>query len=170
MAGHRSPIVSATGHVMIGEARLALGEYKAAADEANAALRLLRGSPVGAGLVANALQQLQGEFFLRTRQGDKGKPLLEDVVKKARAAPGPDAWTQALFTLEAIARAARDVGDWPFAAWAANQMLEHDANYAGTHVALARVAEQRGDRAAASAALDRAKQLWKDADPDVTIK
>ena len=86
--------------------------------------------------MANALQQLQGEFFLRTGQRDKGRATLEDVAKKARAAPGPDAWTQALFTLESIARAAREVGDWDFAAWAAGQMQEHDPNYGGTQYAL----------------------------------
>ena len=73
--------------------------------------------------------------------------MLEDVVKKVRAAPGPDAWTQALFTLESIARAAREVGDWDFAAWAAGQMLEHDPDYGGTHYALGLVgAAQRRPR------------------------
>ena len=99
----------------------------------------------GGGLVATPLQALQGEFFLRTGQQEKARPMLEEVVKKVRAAPGPDAWTQALFTLEAIARAAREVGDWDLAAWAARQMLEHDPNYAGTHDALALVAEHNGD-------------------------
>src|SRR5258708_10050363 len=94
MARHRSPIVSAAGHVMAGEARLSMGQYQAAADEANAALRLMRASPVGAGIVANALQQLQGEFLLRTGQWEKGRALVEEVAKKARAAPGPDAWAQ----------------------------------------------------------------------------
>ena len=42
--------------------------------------------------------------------------MLEEVAREVRAAPGPDAWTQALFTLEAIARAAREAGDWDFAA------------------------------------------------------
>ena len=93
----------------------------------------MRAAPRAAGLVATPLQALQGEFFLRTGQKDKGRPMLEEVARKVRAAPGPDAWTQALFTLEAIARAARDVGDWDFAGWAARQMLEHDSNYAGSH-------------------------------------
>ena len=74
---------------MVGRARLALGEYQPAAEEANIALRQMRESPLGAGIVATALQQLQGEFFLRTGQGDKGRATLEDVVKKVRAAPGP---------------------------------------------------------------------------------
>jgi tetratricopeptide (TPR) repeat protein len=170
MAGHRSPIVSAAGHVMIGEARLALGEYKAAADEANSALRLLRSNPLGAGIVASALQQLQGEFLMRTGQAAKGRPMLEDLAKKVRAAPGPDAWTQALFTLESIARTARDVGDWSFAAWAANQMIEHDPNYAGSQYALALAAEREGDSARAAAAMAKAKQLWSRADPDAALR
>ena len=119
MAGHRSPVVSAEGHVMLGHARLAMGQFKAAADEANAALRLLRGAPPGAGLVASPLRHLQAEFFLRTGQRDKAQPMLEELVKGLRAAPGPDAWSQALFTLESIARAAREAGDWDLAAWTA---------------------------------------------------
>ena len=70
----------------------------------------------GAGIVATPLQAFQGEFLLRTGKQDTGRPMLEEVVRKARALPGPDAWTQTLFTIEAIARAARDVGDWDFAA------------------------------------------------------
>jgi tetratricopeptide (TPR) repeat protein len=166
MAAHRSPVVGATGHVAAGQARLALGQFQAAADEANAALRLLRGAEGGA-LVATPLQALQGEFFLRTGQKEKGRSMLEDAVKKVRAAPGPDAWTQALFTVETIARAARDVGDWDFAAWAARQMLEHDASYAGTHYALALVAEHNGDAAAAGVERALVEKYWKNADRDL---
>ncbi|MGH9143459.1 MAG: hypothetical protein ACRD2I_20165, partial [Vicinamibacterales bacterium] len=144
MAAHRSPIVSAAGHVEAGRAQLALGRFKAAADEGNAALRLMRGTD-GAGIVADALQAFQGEFLLRTGKAAQGRPMLEEVVRKSRARPGPDAWAQTLFTIEAIARAARDVGDWDLAAWAARQMVEHDPNYAGSHDALARVAQHAGD-------------------------
>jgi tetratricopeptide (TPR) repeat protein len=169
MAGHRSPVVSAAGHVMIGQARLATGDYKAAADEANAALRLMRTAPAGAGMVANALQQLQGEFLLRTGQRDKGRPMLQDLAKKVRAAPGPDAWTQALFTLESMARTAREAGDWELASWAGQQMMEHDPNFAGSHLAMALVAEHQGNAAKAQAGFEAARRLWKNADPDVTI-
>jgi tetratricopeptide (TPR) repeat protein len=163
MAAHRSPVVGAAGHVAAGQARLGLGEFQAAAHEANAALRLLRGAEGGA-LAATPLQALQGEFLLRTGQKEKGRSMLEDAVKKVRAAPGPDAWTQALFTIEAIARAARQVGDWDFAAWAARQMIEHDANYAGTHYALALVAEHNGDAATARAEQALVEKYWKNAD------
>jgi Tfp pilus assembly protein PilF len=163
MAGHRSPVVSAAGHVQAGLARMALGQFKEAADEGNAALRLMRGTE-GAGLVATSLEAFQGEFFLRTGQRDKARPMLEGVARKLRAAPGPDAWAQALFTLEAMARAAREVNDWDLAGWAARQMLEHDPNYAGAHYALALVAQHAGDVRLAKIEAAAAAKLWSTAD------
>lgn len=165
MAAHASPLVNAAAHIEAGEANLALNEPHAAAGEANAALRLLRSSPEGAGLLATALRQLQGELFLRTGQSDKGHAALQQVAADVRAAPGPDAWAQGLFTLEAIARTAREAGDWTFAGWAARQMLDHDANYAGAHYALALVARHGDDAATARVRFDRARTLWAQADP-----
>ena len=115
--------------------------------------------------MAAALQQLQGEFLLRTGQAAKGQAALRQVASDVRAAPGPDAWVQALFTLEAIARAARETGDWEFAAWTARQMFEHDPNYAGTHYALGLVAQHNGDSAAMRAEFAQARRLWSRADP-----
>ena len=101
-------------------------------------------------IAANALLALQGEYSLRTADRTKGtRRLLEDVAKRVRAAPGPDAWSQALFTLEAIARTARPVGDWELAGRIAQQMIEHDPAYAGSHYALALVAEHDEDAATA---------------------
>ena len=117
--------------------------------------------------MATALEAFQGEFFLRTGQKDKGRSMLRGVARKVRAAPGPDAWTQALFTLEAIARAARDVGDWDLAGWAARQMVEHDPNYAGSHYALALVAQHAGDEKTAHAESALAAKYWSKADPDL---
>jgi tetratricopeptide (TPR) repeat protein len=167
MAAHPSPLVSAAGHVEAGRALLLLGKFQAAADEANAALRLMRGAPEGAGVVAGPLQQLQGEFFLRTGPREKGRTMLQDVVRKARLAPGPDAWTRTTFAIEAVARAARETGDWPLAAWAAAQLLEHDANYAGGHLERALVAEHERDLKTAQAEFERARELWRNADPDL---
>ena len=166
MAAHRSPVISAAGHVAAGEARLALGEFQAAADEANTALRLIRGAEAG-GLVETPLQALQGAFLLRTGQKARGHAAIEEVVRKVRALPGPDNWTQALFTLEALARTARDAGEWDLAGWVAQQMREHDPNYAGTHYALGLAAQHRGDTAAMRAAFDLAKRYWKSADADL---
>jgi hypothetical protein len=93
--------------------------------------------------------------------------MLEAVARKVRAAPGPDAWTQALFTLESIARAAREVGDWDLAGWAARQMVEHDPNYAGAHYALALAAQHGGDLRTASREAAAAAKFWRTADPDL---
>ena len=166
MAAHRSPVVSAAGHVEAGYAHLALGQFKDAADEGNTALRLMRGTE-GGGMVADALKAFQGEFLLRTGKQAQGRPMLEDAVRKARARPGPDNWAQGLFTIEAIAHTAREVGDWELAASAAHQMLEHDPNYAGSHRALALVAEHAGDTQTARAERALAAKYWKHADPDV---
>ena len=167
MAAHRSPVVSAAGHVAAGQARLALGQFQAAADEANAALRAIRGAE-GGGLVALPLQALQGEFFLRTGQKEKGRSMLEEVAKKVRMATGPDAWTQALFTLEAIARSAREAGDWELAASTARHLVAHDANYAGSHYALALVAEHDGDATTARAERALMEKYWKNADRNLS--
>jgi len=167
MAAHRSPLVSALGHVEAGRALLLEGKAQEAAAEANEALRLMRAAPEGAALVANPLAELQGEFFLRTGQHERGRAMLQDVVRKARLSRGPDAWMQTTFAIEAIARAAREAGDWELAAWAAHQMIEHDPNYAGAHLAQALVAEHNGDHGARQKELKRMKELWDHADPDV---
>jgi tetratricopeptide (TPR) repeat protein len=167
LAGHASPVVSAIGHVEAGEALLTAGQFAQAADESNAALAALRRATDGQSLVAPALKQLQGEFFLRTGQGEKGRTILDQVAREVRALPGPDNWSQALFTLEAIARAAREVGDWEFARAVAHHLFEHDPSYAGTHYALALVAERAGDAGTARAEFALAKRYWHKADPDL---
>jgi hypothetical protein len=81
-----------------------------------------------------------------------------------RAERGPDNWTQALFQLEAIAKIAREINDWDLAVTATAQLQEHDANYAGTHFALALLAEQKGDKTIALAEFKLAEKFWSDAD------
>jgi len=165
MASNPSALISAAGHIEAGEAQLALNQPHAAVDEANAALRLMRRAPEGAGLLDPALRQLRGGLLLKRGQGDEGRETLRQVASAVRAAPGPDVWAQALFTLEAIARTARESGHWDVAGWAAQQMLEHDPNYAGTHYALGLVARHNGNRASARAEFERARALWAHADP-----
>jgi len=166
MAAHHDPLVSAAGHVEAGRGLLLQGKFKEAAEEANAALRLLRGAE-GAGLVAHALQELQGEFFLRTGQREKARVTLQDVVRQTRLSAGSDAWMRATFAMEAMARAARASDDWELAAWTAEQMIAHDAGYAGAHLARALVADHQGDLKTARAEFDRARELWKSADRDL---
>lgn len=163
----RSEIVRAIGRVMSSHALMALGRIEAASEEAKAALEETRRAGAKGAAIATHLEILQGEFFLRTGRKDKGRAILKEVQKKLRADPGPDAWTQALFRLEGIARVAREIGDWDLAAHTAEQMQEHDPAYAGTHYLLALVAEQRGDFDRALAEFTQAGKLWADADEDL---
>ncbi len=165
LIAHPVSLVKATGHIEAGHVHLAAGRFAPAAEQTNLALRALRTASTGQALIAPAFQQLQGEFFLRTGEREKGRTMLREVVRSTRGLPGPDNWVQALFTLESIARAARASGDWEFAAWAAQQMLEHDPTYAGSHYAAALSARQAGDRLTMQREFAAAARLWARADP-----
>jgi Tfp pilus assembly protein PilF len=164
LIAHPVSLVRAIGHIEAGRAQVAAGRFQNAADDSNRALAELRSAADGQALVAPALSELQGEFFLRTGQRGKGEQALRDLVGAMRALPGPDNWVQALFTLEAVARSARDADDWTFARWAATQMLAHDARYAGSHYALALVAQHDRDTATASREFRAAVDGWNQGD------
>jgi tetratricopeptide (TPR) repeat protein len=162
----------AVGRALSGHALLARGrsaEARAALDAAEGELAgvpaLASGIAVNRGAVQPWIDMLRGELLLREGAGSEGRRVLEGVARTLRAIPGPDAWIQALFRLEAMARLARDVGDWELAEFMAGQMLEHDAAYGGSHLARALVAEHRGDTASAVAARADAVRYWRDADP-----
>ena len=160
-------LVRAVGHIEAGHARLVSGNMQAAAEESNAALTELRRASGGQALIAPALQELQGQYLLRTGQRDRAHVMLEDLVKKSRALPGPDNWVQALFTMESIGQTAREAGDWIFAEWIGRQMVEHDPNYAGGHYALALAADHRGDVSNAQTEFTAAARFWSKADPSL---
>jgi tetratricopeptide (TPR) repeat protein len=167
LLAHPHPLVQAAGHIETGYALIASGRWGDAANESNAALRMLRAGVEGGAMAAPALLGLQGEIALRTADREKGRRILTEVAGRWRALPGPDGWVQALFALESIARAARQVGDWQFAGQMAEQLLAHDPSYAGTHYALALVAEHEGDQKTARAEFALAQQYWSQADPDL---
>jgi tetratricopeptide (TPR) repeat protein len=164
LAASPAEIVRATGHIVSGRALLSIGDFQGAAVQANAAVKELRSVGEMAKLIAPHLEALQGEFFLRTGQRDRGRSMLREAIRKIRAEPGPDAWSFALFSLESIAHAARSAGDWEFAGYAAEQMRDHDPAYGGTHYALGLVAEHFGRREDARTEYSLAVQDWKRAD------
>ena len=164
---HPHPVVQATGHIEAGHALLAMNRAGDAANASNAALRALKAAPDGQGLAFIALEAMQGEFRLRTAQRDRGRQMMESAAQKWRSLPGPDAWTQALFRIEALARAAREVGDWAFAARLTQTMLEHDPNYAGTRYALGLLAQHDGNKDTARREFDLALKAWASADKDL---
>src|SRR5688500_8336472 len=167
LAAHPHPVAQAAGHIESGFALLAMNRFADGANASNAALRALKAAPDGQALAVIPLEALQGEFRLRTAQREQGRQAMESAARKWRALPGPDAWTQSLFRLEALARSARQVGDWPLAARMAQLMLEHDPNYAGTHYALALVAQHDGNAATAAREFDLAVKAWANADKDL---
>ena len=93
--------------------------------------------------------------------------MIRQGVRELRADVGPDAWSQTLFEIEALGRAARDIGDWLLASELTDVMRQHDPRYGGTSYAAGRVAEQRGDKAGAVKSYQDAVQRWKNADRDL---
>jgi tetratricopeptide (TPR) repeat protein len=173
MTQSKWPAVRSVGHALAGHALLLLNESKEAQAELVKAEAELR-DVVAAGTLAVSpqtvqpfLDALRGEMLLRAGQHYEGAKLLSEVQRQIRAIPGPDAWIQALFRLESIARMAREVGDWESAEYAAKQMLDHDASYAGTHYALALVAEHKRDLETARKGFATSVKLWGKADTDL---
>jgi tetratricopeptide (TPR) repeat protein len=174
MAQTEYPGARTVGHALAGQALLALGRNDEAADELKAAQSALETVPlVAAGLiprrsgVAPWVEGLRGELLLRTGNAKEAKPILEAVVRTMRSIPGPDAWSQTLFRLETMARSAREAGDWALAGHIADQMIDHDAAYGGSHVARALVLRHRNDAAGYRREMAEARRLWRDADPQL---
>jgi tetratricopeptide (TPR) repeat protein len=151
----------AAGHALAGQALLALNRI----DEARTELAAAKAEPASSDPYFQPyIDALEGELLLRAKD-PKASALLKSVVARVRAVPGPDAWMQAIYRIELLARAARENDDWELAAFMANQMLEHDQHYAGTHYALALVAEHKGDKKSANEHFAHAAAAWKKADP-----
>ena len=168
------PQSMAAGHALAGQALVGLGRLPQAGEELVAARRDLEAVPqVTPGVIPRRaavqpwVDALEGEILLRSGEADKGRAQLKNVQQAMRAIPGPDAWTQTLFRLESMARSAREVGDWELASYTAEQMLDHDAAYAGSHFSMALVLEHQGDVAGAAREFEAAKRGWRDADPDL---
>jgi tetratricopeptide (TPR) repeat protein len=171
LAASRFPAARAIGHVSLAQVALATGaldEARAEAALAETELAALEPGPWPAREATSPyLDLVKGSLELKSGDRAAGRALFEDVARRVRAIPGPDAWMQALFVLESMARTAREASDSELASGMARQMLEHDPAYAGGHYALGLVAEQRGDTAAAQEAFGAALLLWAEADPDL---
>jgi len=163
---HPNSVARAIGHIENAHVLLMRSESAKAAIDANAALTLLRTRPPGGGLADVPLRLLQGEFFLRQGEHQRGAAMLLAAVGDARAGQGPDEWVQALFMMEWTATVARETGAWDLAAAVARQMLDHDAAYGGSHYAMALVEAHGARPDAALAEFRQARRLWANADPD----
>jgi tetratricopeptide (TPR) repeat protein len=172
LTASKYPQARTVGHALAGQALLGLRHMDAAQAELAAAEHELENVPRVApalvpvrSLVSAWVEALRGECLLRTKgQREAARTVLTQVVRGLRAAPGPDAWVQALFRLESMGRSAREAGDWELARFIADQMLDHDPSYAGSHLARALVLKHAGDRAGYARESDLARQYWRDAD------
>ncbi len=162
------------GHALAGQALIGMGKMDDATRELEIAQRELEEVPrITSGINPNRaavepwVQALRGELLLRTGNQKEGKEILQSLLHILRTAPGADAWAQGLFRLEAIARTARETDNWDLAESTAQEMIAHDAAYAGSHLAIALVREHQRNAEATTKALNSASQFWRDADADL---
>jgi tetratricopeptide (TPR) repeat protein len=155
------------GHALAGQAFLAMGRTEEARKELSLAEQ--ESEHVPASVIARLpdAATLRAEILLQEKQWDQGNKLMNQIEDSIEAVPGPDAWSEALFEFDSIARAARQVGDWDLAESTAQRMIRHDPSYAGGYYALGLVAQHRGDSANAQQAFATAEKLWSKADPEV---
>ena len=102
--------------------------------------------------------------FWKLGQIAQANQLLKQLEPATRALSGPDEWTETLFWLEDIFRAARASDDWELAEFTAAQMAENDAHYGGTRYALGIIAEHKQDAAGARREFTEAEKAWTHAD------
>jgi tetratricopeptide (TPR) repeat protein len=155
------------GHSLAGRAQLALNHPEDARAELGLAERETEQMPsaVLKSLFDSAL--LRAEILLREGKTEEGNQLMVRIVKDVDAVSGPDAWSEAVFQLEYIARVAREASDWTLAESAAQEMIRHDPSYAGGYFGLGLVAAHQGDAPAAKEEFATAQRLWSKADSNL---
>jgi len=161
------PLPRLAGHTLAGQALLGMGSLAEAREEMTLAERETERLPPGALAALPYPAILRADILLREKNTAEGEPLAMNVAKSIQAMPGPDAWISAQFELEAMARSARNAGDWQLAGFLAQQMILHNLNYAGGHYAYGLAAEHAGNAAEARQALAAAEKLWGKADRDL---
>src|SRR6185437_1537685 len=168
MTDKPSPLARIVGHVLAGDALLATHQPKDASAElaqANHTAQTISRTDVPT--VLPYTESLHAALLLSTGQSSQAGALLDNVARRIRAANGPDSWTQGLFHLEFLAGVARRAGDWALASQLANAMYQRAPDYAGSHYALALVAQHGGDSQTAANEFSAAAKLWSEADSDL---
>jgi len=159
-------LARSVGHVLAGNALLGINPKDMKAAEAELASAEAQAKLAGdRGFVQPYIEALRAELLLREGKQAEASRIFKDVQRTIRAIPGPDAWMQAIYRLELIARIARENGDWELAEYTAKQMLDHDPHYGGSQFAMGLVEEHKGNHAAARQWMAKAKAAWAAADP-----
>jgi len=158
------PMARFAGHTLAGRAQLATSHVDEAKNELTLAERETEHIQAAVLKSLNDSVLLRAEIMLHQRSVEEGNRLMEASMKEIAAVTGPDAWSEALFQIEYIARVAREAGDWTLAEAAARQMIRHDPSYAGGYLALALADKHKGNAPGAAQEFATAQRLWSKAD------
>ncbi len=109
---------------------------------------------------------MKPEVALRRGHQD-AEPAMRDLLLTAKQGFRQADSTGSLFLIQLVAEDCRNLKKWDLAQFAAGQMLGFDANYAGGHYEMGMLKEQTGRVGAAQPELQKAVELWKNADPDL---
>ena len=112
------------------------------------------------------LKLLKTELALR-RGNREAEPAMRELLLQAKEGFHMADSTDGLFVMQLVAEDSRHLKKWDLARFAAEQMLGFDANYAGGHYEMGMVKVQAGQAGAAQSELQKAIELWKNADPDL---
>jgi tetratricopeptide (TPR) repeat protein len=168
LADKPAPLARIVGHALAGDALLATGHSKEAAAELAQADHVAQTiSRSDQATVRPYTDGLRAALLLQAGRTAEARGLFENAARRIQAANGPDSWTQGLFHLEFLAGVARRAGDWALASQLARAMYERGPGYAGSHYALALVAQHNGDSQTAAHEFSTATTLWKEADSDL---
>ena len=166
LIGSQWSLARFAGHAVAGRALLAMERSDDAKSELTLAEHEIQSAPAGTADRFPDASLLRAEILLRQKNWDEGNALMVDVEQKLQALPGPDGWSSTLFQLDAIAKLARQLGDWDLAESTATKMIQHDPSYGGGFYALGLVLNHKGD-AAARQQFAIATKLWSKADPEM---
>jgi tetratricopeptide (TPR) repeat protein len=158
------PMARYAGHALAGRALLAMNREEDTRSELSLAERETEQMHAAVLKALSDAVLLRAELMLREKDWNQGNRLMEGIEKDIVAVPGPDAWSEAVFQLEYIARVAREAGDWELAESSAQKLIEHDPSYAGGFFALGLVAEHKGNASGAKEQFATAEKLWSKAD------
>jgi tetratricopeptide (TPR) repeat protein len=167
IAKSRQPMGRLAGQSLAGQAYLAMNRLEEAKSSLAQAEREMEQIPSAVVKLLPDAGLLHAEIMLYEKNWDKGNALVEKLQEEMTAVPGPDAWSEALFRLESIAKMARRIGDWELVEHTAQKMIQHDPSYAGGYFALGWVAEHQGDASQARQKFATGEKLWSKADANV---
>ncbi len=168
LAENTSMTARFAGHTLMGRALVALNRVDEAEKELAEARDALVLVPANdADRLRPYSETLRAEILLAQKKSAEGVALMKEIEEQLRAAPGPDARSQALIQLDSIARRARATEEWALAELTAGEMIQEDPSYAGGYYAMGLAAEHEGNPVKAMQQYNIAEKLWSGADKDL---